>query len=131
MQCESSLRPFCLLPSVLLAWERILAIYRQQLVLVGVRIMVVAVRTKVGEGNDWKKWELAFISRLISFIYCFLVFCTCFLMCEGKKILFQLKRWNFRGQKRDFVNDQRLIEAPFRLFIWCKELVLGKIRIWR
>ncbi|MPC08567.1 hypothetical protein E2C01_001154 [Portunus trituberculatus] len=41
--------------SVLLAWERILAIYRQQVVPVGVRTLVVAARTKVGEGNGWKK----------------------------------------------------------------------------
>lgn len=37
----------------------------------------------------------------------------------------------FRGQKRDFGNDQKLIEAFFRQFIWYKELLLGEIGIWQ
>ncbi|MPC83083.1 hypothetical protein E2C01_077774 [Portunus trituberculatus] len=45
----------------------------QQVVLVGIRTMVVAARTKVGKGNGWKTGVRAFISCLISFIYCFLV----------------------------------------------------------
>ena len=33
-------------------------------------------------------------------------------------VLFQLKRWYFRGQKRDFGNEKRLIEEFFRQFTW-------------
>ncbi|MPC08566.1 hypothetical protein E2C01_001154 [Portunus trituberculatus] len=62
MQCESPLQPFCLcylcsasvgtnsgnLPPT---WP----LPAQQVVPVGVRTLVVAARTKVGEGNGWKK----------------------------------------------------------------------------